>query len=68
MVEALLQDQLVQFKVRNNSLEPGILLLETLDLLKLLLAHPAVPLVPIIICRTADADLAAGRLYTAARR
>jgi hypothetical protein len=35
IAEALLQDQLVQFKISNNSLEAGVLLLEALELLKL---------------------------------
>nr|WP_299211288.1 hypothetical protein [uncultured Tateyamaria sp.] len=56
MAQAFLEDQLVQFELRNDPFQPRVLLLKAFHLRQLRASHPTKPLPPIVVRRVADTD------------
>ena len=66
MVQAFFQDQLVQFQLCHDLLQPGVLFLKSTQFQQLGSHHSAKQAAPVAIPRVTDADTATRCLYIAA--
>ena len=57
MIQALLQDQLVELQISDNLLEPFVLFLQPLQFFELLYAHSTVLLLPPVLDLFSHTDL-----------
>ena len=67
MIQAFLEDELVQFELCDNLLQPRVLFLEAFQFRQLGATHPAKPLPPVVLGCIANPDALASGCHVIAR-